>query len=114
MAEEPSNGELWRSLSDIKSLVQSLVGNREYVEFQRHVTHVLGELAAAIAAERDARDKAIEVERTARVKGFEAIATEQAAGRRTTKGAFMASAGTVIGGIILAAFVAWVTMGGHR
>lgn len=102
MAEEPSNGELWRSLSDIKGLVQNLVGNREYVEFQRHVTHVLGELAKDIADERAAREA-----------GFKELRAEQAAGRRTSKGAIWSAIGTLVAGIALAAFVTFVKTGGH-
>lgn len=113
MADEPSNGELGRRLDNITVMVANLVGTREFGEFQRYVTHLLGELTKDIADERAAREEAVKAEREAREKGFGEIRTEQSSVRSTNRMAILTGIGTLLGGIALAALTHWTSLGGH-
>ena len=124
MADEPSNGELGRSIGEVKAMVATLVSTREYAEFQRYVTHLLGELAKEIANERAAREKDIANERAAREKdiakeqaareeGFREIRAEKATGWHNGRLAFLTTVGTVVAALIIAALSGWLHPGGH-
>lgn len=102
MSDEPSNGELGRSIGEVKAMVANLVGTREYAEFQRHVEHRLSGLDADISDERKAREE-----------GFREIRTEQTTGRQISKNARLTALGTLAAGVALAIFTAWTRLGGH-
>lgn len=114
MSDEVSTGELSRAIAELKGIVQALVSQREYAEFQRHVTHRLGEHDRDIEGERHARETAIEGEQKAREAALEKLHNERAATQQTNRAAFLACVGGILGALVVAAVVAWVSgKGGH-
>lgn len=110
---EPSTWELGRSIGEVKAMLQNLVGTREYAEYQRHVTNLLGELAKDLATERVERENAVKAEREAREKAIGEIRAEQSTSRQTSKMAILTALGTLLGGVGVVIFTTLSHLGGH-
>ncbi len=114
MPDEVSTGELSRAIAELKGIVQALVGVREYEEFQRHVSHRLGEHDRDIESERHARETAIDAEQKAREAAVEKIHAEHAARGQANRAAILACLGAIVAAIVVAAVLAWASgKGGH-
>lgn len=94
-------------------MVATLVSTREYAEFQRYVTHLLGELAKDIANERAAREEAVKAEQAAREKAIGEIRSEQSTSRQNSRLALLGMFGTLLGGIGVVIFTTLSHLGGH-
>lgn len=59
--DDVSMGEVARRLTEVKEIVQDLVGRREYGEYRQHVEHRFAEIERDVAKERDDRKEADKV-----------------------------------------------------